>query len=47
MRYVIVHCVLSFVGSCFLCFLFSGDDVMIDHYDYLGYGSEYEEYDDE
>ena len=46
MRYVIVHCVLSFVGSRVLCFLLSGDDVVTDWYDYLGYGSEHGEYDD-
>ena len=46
-QYVFVHCVLSFVGSHVLCFLFLGDDGVIDRYDYLGYWSEYEEYDDE
>ena len=30
-----------------LFFLFSGDDVVLDRYDYMGYGLEYEEYDDE
>ena len=47
MRYVIVHCVLSFVDSNVLCFPFSNDDAVIDRYDYLGYWSEYEEYNDE
>ena len=47
MRYVFVHCVLSFISSHVLCFPFSGDDVVIDRYDYIGYGLEYEEYDDE
>ena len=46
-RYVIIHCVLSFVGSRVLYFLFLGDDAVIDRYDFLGYGSEYEEHDDE
>ena len=38
--------VLSFVSSLFLCLPVSGDDAMLDRYDFLGYGLEYEEYDD-
>ena len=47
MRYVFVHCVLSFVSSRVLCFPFSGDGAAFDRYDYMGYGSKYKEYDDE
>ena len=41
------HCVLRFVSSRILCFPFSGDDTVTDQYDYMGYGSKYEDYDDD
>ena len=44
---MVIHCVLSFISSRVLCFLFSSDDAMIDWSDYMGYGMEYEEYDNE
>ena len=47
MWYAFAHCVLSFVSSRVLCFPFSGDDAVIDRYDYMRSGLEYEEYDDE
>ena len=47
MQYVAAHCVLSFVSSHILFFSFLGDDAMYDQYDYMGYKSKYEEYDDE
>ena len=35
----ILTVVLSLVRSLSFCFLVSGDDALLDRYDYLGYGS--------
>ena len=37
------HCSLTL----FVVSSFSGDDAYVDRYDYLGYGSDYEEFDEE
>ena len=45
MYLIIVYWAL--LAHAFIVFPFSGDGDVIDRYDYLGYESEYEEYDDE